>query len=127
MASAGPEEIRALPAGLLSGCGALIQECAVRPDGWITPCDRIPGLRAGHVSEGRFGEIWRSSAVFTAFRKRREVLLSDLQECRGCPYQALCTGGCPAAPYALYGKVVARDPSCCYRIYTGQEQAVHAQ
>jgi SynChlorMet cassette radical SAM/SPASM protein ScmE len=106
---------------LLSGCGALNQECAVRPDGWITPCDRLPGLKAGHVHEGRFGEIWRTSEVFARFRKRREVLLSDLDECRDCSYHHACSGGCPATPYALYGKVIARDPLGCYRIYSGQE------
>jgi SynChlorMet cassette radical SAM/SPASM protein ScmE len=106
---------------LLSGCGALNQECAVRPDGWITPCDRLPGLKAGHIRERRFGEIWRTSDVFVRFRKRREVLLSDLEECRDCPYHHACTGGCPATPYALYGKVIARDPLGCYRIHSGQE------
>jgi SynChlorMet cassette radical SAM/SPASM protein ScmE len=106
---------------LLHGCGALIHECAVRPDGWITPCDRLPGLKAGHIHENRFGEIWRSSEVFASFRKRREVLLSELDECLDCPYQSGCTGGCPATPYALYGKVIARDPLGCYRIYSGQE------
>jgi SynChlorMet cassette radical SAM/SPASM protein ScmE len=105
----------------LHGCGALIHECAVRPDGWITPCDRLPGLKAGHIHERRFGEIWRSSQVFDKFRKRREVLLSELDECLDCPYQSACTGGCPATPYALYGKVIARDPLGCYRIYSGQE------
>jgi radical SAM protein with 4Fe4S-binding SPASM domain len=106
---------------LLSGCGALSQECAVRPDGWITPCDRLPGLKAGHIHERRFGEIWRTSEVFIHFRKRREVLLSDLDECRDCSYHHACTGGCPATPYALYGKVMARDPLGCYRIHSGQE------
>jgi SynChlorMet cassette radical SAM/SPASM protein ScmE len=105
----------------LHGCGALIHECAVRPDGWITPCDRLPGLKAGHIHERRLGEIWRSSQLFDSFRKRREVLLSELDECRGCQYQSACTGGCPATPYALYGKVIARDPLGCYRIYSGQE------
>jgi SynChlorMet cassette radical SAM/SPASM protein ScmE len=112
---------RNLPSNSLHGCGALIRDCAVRPDGWITPCDRLPGLKAGHIHERRFGEIWRSSEVFSGFRKRREVLLSELDECCDCPYQCACTGGCPATPYALFGKVIARDPLGCYRIYLGQE------
>lgn len=106
----------------LSGCGVLIRECAVRSDGWITPCDRLPDLKAGRIQEGRFAEIWRSSDVFNNFRKRREVLLSDIEECIGCSYQSFCTGGCPATPYALYGKVVARNPLGCYRIYSGEEE-----
>lgn len=105
----------------LSGCGALVNECAVRPDGWIIPCDRLPELKAGHIHEERFGEIWRSSDVFTRFRKRREVLLSNLLECRDCLYQSMCTGGCPATPYVLYGSIATRDPLSCYRIYLGEE------
>jgi len=106
----------------LSGCGALIDECAVRPDGWITPCDRIADIKAGHIHEGRFNEIWRSSEVFNEFRKRRDVPLSALEECLGCSYQSSCTGGCAATAIALYGKVVARNPLSCYRIFMGEER-----
>ncbi len=117
----GREDLQGLPPNSLSGCGALIRECAVRPDGWITPCDRLPDLKAGHIHEHRFREIWHSSEVFETFRKRREVLLSELEECRGCLYHPVCTGGCPAAPYVLYGTVMTRDPLGCYRIYLGEE------
>lgn len=106
----------------LSGCGALIDECAVWPDGCITPCDRIDSIKGGNIQEGRFAEIWCSSDVFNNFRKRREVLLSELEECQGCSYQEMCTGGCAAAAIALYGKVVAKNPLGCYRIFSGQEQ-----
>jgi radical SAM protein with 4Fe4S-binding SPASM domain len=106
----------------LCGCGALIDECAVRPDGWITPCDRIAGLKAGHIRDKDFRRIWQSSEVFRRFRRRREMSLSELKECRECDYTAFCTGGCAAVPYALYGEELTRDPLACYRIYSGEEQ-----
>jgi radical SAM protein with 4Fe4S-binding SPASM domain len=105
----------------LSGCGTLINQCAVRPDGHITPCDRLPNLTVGNITEHRFSEIWRHAPGFNAFRQRRAVRLSDLEECSGCAYTALCTGGCPAVPHALFGKVSARDPLQCYRIHIGEE------
>ncbi|MBW2063658.1 MAG: radical SAM protein [Deltaproteobacteria bacterium] len=111
----------AAPPNNLCGCGALIQECAVRPDGWIVPCDRLPNLKAGHIVERRFAQIWRSSEVFTRFRKRREISLSDLPECQDCLYKSRCTGGCPAVPNALFGSFAARDPLGCFRVYSGME------
>ncbi|MBW1997352.1 MAG: radical SAM protein [Deltaproteobacteria bacterium] len=116
-----PEEQLDASSNTLCGCGALIQECAVRPDGWIVPCDRLPSLRAGHIDERRFAEIWRSSEVFEQFRKRREISLRDLPECRGCLYKSRCTGGCPAVPSALFGNFNTRDPLGCYRVYLGME------
>jgi SynChlorMet cassette radical SAM/SPASM protein ScmE len=105
----------------LCGCGALIDECAVTPDGWITPCDRISGLKAGHIRDGNFQQVWQSSEVFQNFRSRREVPLSRLENCSGCEYIAACTGGCAAVAYTLCGNIMDRDPLACYRIYLGEE------
>jgi len=116
-----PEDQAQSASNTLAGCGALIQECAVRPDGWIVPCDRLPNLLAGHIKEKRFAQIWRSSEVFERFRNRRKVSLSELTECRNCGYRSLCTGGCPAVPNALFDSITARDPLGCYRIHLGQE------
>lgn len=109
------------PSSCLSGCKALSRECAVRPDGWITPCDRMPGACAGHIHEHRFGEIWRSAEIFTQFRKRNQIRISTIEECRDCAYQSQCRGGCPAVPYSLYGNFNTRDPLSCYRIHSGRE------
>lgn len=106
----------------LCGCGALIKECAVRPDGWITPCDRLPDLKAGHINEHRFADIWRHSALFNRFRQRRTVHLSEVAACQGCTHQSICTGGCPATPVALAGDFMTRDPLSCYRLYSGEER-----
>jgi len=110
-------------ASCLCGCGTLINHCAVQPDGRITPCDRLPDLAVGNIVEHRFGEIWREAPAFAAFRARRHLRLDELPECRDCPYTGLCTGGCPAVPYALQGKIRARDPLQCYRLFSGEETA----
>ncbi|MBN1883826.1 MAG: radical SAM protein [Deltaproteobacteria bacterium] len=107
----------ALPS-FLSGCGALVRECAVRPDGWATPCDRLPALTAGHILETPLDVIWRESETFAFFRSRFITPLLSLPQCADCPYTAGCTGGCPAGAYAAHGTIMAPDPACCYRLHT---------
>jgi len=101
----------------LDGCGALVRECAIRPDGWATPCDRLPALTAGRILETPLDVIWRESETFTYFRSRFVTPLSSLPQCGDCPYTAGCTGGCPAGAYAEYGTIMAPDPACCYRLH----------
>jgi len=66
-------------------------------------------------------EIWLESPVFKDFRTRFNVLLDELETCRGCEYQPLCTGGCPALPYNLEGTLIGRDPYSCYKFFKGEE------
>ncbi len=105
----------------LSGCKTAITECTIMPDGRVLPCDRLQDLTAGNLREKDLQEIWLESEVLTEFRKRFDVLLDDLETCKGCPYQPLCTGGCPSLPYSLEGKLLARDPYSCYKFYKGEE------
>jgi SynChlorMet cassette radical SAM/SPASM protein ScmE len=107
----------------LSGCGALTKECAIRPDGWATPCDRLPELVAENVLEKPLEAIWRESEVFTEFRRRFFTPIRSLITCADCRYAPLCTGGCAASAYSAYGTTLARDPSCCYRLY--EEETAH--
>jgi SynChlorMet cassette radical SAM/SPASM protein ScmE len=111
-----PEE--ATPEDLyLSGCGALITECSIRPDGWAVPCDRLPELTAARILETPLDAIWREAPLFQEFRKRFTTPITDLDTCRGCAYAPRCTGGCPASSYIHYGTTMARDPQCCYKLF----------
>lgn len=105
----------------LSGCKTAITECTIMPDGRVLPCDRLQDLTAGNLREKDLQEIWLRSEVFESFRKRFDVLLDDLETCRGCRYQPLCTGGCPSLPYYLEGRLLARDPYSCYKFFKGEE------
>jgi radical SAM protein with 4Fe4S-binding SPASM domain len=102
----------------LSGCGALRNQCAIRPDGWAVPCDRLPEITAGNILETPLDIIWRESAAFVEFRKRFTTPITSLPTCGDCRYAPLCTAGCPASAYYTYGTLLARDPFCCYRLYT---------
>jgi len=101
-----------------TGCGALRNECAIRPDGLATPCDRLPEITAGSILETPLDVIWRESEAFTEFRKRFTTPLSSLSTCADCEYMPICTAGCPASAYTAYGEVLARDPSCCYMLFS---------
>ncbi len=83
-------------------CGT--QYCRITPDGKLTPCPYLPEV-AGDLRAQRFGEIWRSSALF---RQLREGSLGG--KCGRCEYQKLC-GGCRARAFALEGDVRGRSRS----------------
>jgi SynChlorMet cassette radical SAM/SPASM protein ScmE len=100
----------------LSGCGALRTECAIRPDGYVTPCDRLTELVAGNILDTRLDTIWSKSAVFKEFRKRFVTPVADLPTCADCRYAPYSTAGCAASAFSAYGTTLARDPSCCLRL-----------
>ncbi len=100
----------------LSGCGALRTECAIRPDGFATPCDRLTELVAGNVLDTGLDEIWRKSPLFQEFRARFVTPVASLPTCTDCRYAPYCTGGCAASALAASGTTLARDPSCCLRL-----------
>jgi SynChlorMet cassette radical SAM/SPASM protein ScmE len=106
----------------LNGCGALKRECAIRPDGWATPCDRLPEIKAENILDTPLDVIWRESKTFLDFRKRFVTPLTTLSTCADCEYAHSCTAGCPASAYTAYGTMLARDPSCCYKLFL-EEQA----
>ena len=106
----------------LSGCGALKKECAIRSDGWATPCDRLPEIKAENILDTPLDVIWKESKTFLDFRKRFVTPLTTLSTCADCEYAHSCTAGCPASAYTAYGTMLARDPSCCYKLFIeGQE------
>ncbi|MBN1573172.1 MAG: radical SAM protein [Deltaproteobacteria bacterium] len=102
----------------LSGCGALRNQCAIRPDGWAVPCDRLPEITAGNILNTPLDIIWRESETFVEFRRRFSTPVTSLSTCKDCRYAPLCTAGCPASAYYTYGTMLARDPFCCYKLYS---------
>jgi len=68
-----------------------------------------------------FSEAWRNSPAINAVRYRRQIPLSSIPECRDCSYTGFCAGGCPGSVMAKCGRLNARDPLVCYRIFKGEE------
>jgi radical SAM protein with 4Fe4S-binding SPASM domain len=88
-------------------CPCGIDYCRITPDGKLTPCPYMPTV-AGDLRRQSFGEIWSSSELFAALRRRE---LSG--RCGRCEYRLVC-GGCRARALATSGDVLAEDPSCAY-------------
>lgn len=73
--------------------------------GVVYPCGYLP-LAAGSIREERFMEIWETSPVLEALRKR------ELRgKCGVCGYRESC-GGCRARAFAKDGDYLGPDPQC---------------
>jgi radical SAM protein with 4Fe4S-binding SPASM domain len=94
-------------------CPCGIDYCRITPDGKLTPCPYMPAV-AGDLRRRSFGEIWSTSELFAALRRRE---LSG--RCGRCEYRLVC-GGCRARALATSGDVLAEDPSCAYEPPAGR-------
>lgn len=90
----------------VGGCGAGRCYCALQPNGDVTPCVYISGLKVGSLRRQSLAEIW-DCRLFGA--------LSDRDNCRHhcaiCRDRAYC-GGCRARAFAYLGDIHGGDPGC---------------
>jgi len=96
-------------------CGAGRTKCAIRPDGYVTPCEILWDVKCGNVKHEGLKEIWDGSPVMNSFRRPLEVDLADMPECRGCSYQYICFLGHRCYPYYNPGGVANRGLYCWLR------------
>ena len=101
----------------LNMCGACKMTCCISPEGGLYPCAFLQedDFRAGNLPAERFGEIWRTAAVFQSFRQL------EIKSCESCRRFDLCHGGCPAIAYHTQRKIGVADPGClenCVRVKT---------
>jgi radical SAM protein with 4Fe4S-binding SPASM domain len=97
---------------LISPCGAADGKCAIRPDGWVVPCEIIWEVKCGNIKEKPLKEIWQDSEVMGSFRKSMEVDLNEIPECKGCRYQYLCFIGHRCYPYYYPGGIKNKSLYC---------------
>jgi radical SAM protein with 4Fe4S-binding SPASM domain len=87
------------------GCLAGKNFAFVSRIGEVYPCGYLP-LRVGSIRQKNFIEIWESSPVLLALRKR------ELKgKCGECSYRQVC-GGCRARAYAESGDFLGPDTLC---------------
>ena len=94
---------------------------AVLHDGTMVPCNMLPALTMGVIGINPLRDVWQHHPAINVVRYRRQIPISTLDTCRDCVYAGFCTGGCPATVMARTGRLNARDPLTCYRIYKGEE------
>ena len=104
----------------LSACSAA-NKLVIRPDGWVTPCDRLWDYKIENIRNKSLKEIWLNAPKLREFRARFGRHIDEVAECRDCKYRFICKGGCPAAPYYETGSLIGRDVDSCYRIFKGEE------
>lgn len=113
------EKTPPLKANRVTSCGGSVTDCAIRPEGWVIPCDRMWEFTVGNIKEKPLQQIWLHSEGFKQFRKRFTCRMDDFAECRGCHFTDVCRGGCPATAFGLGRGINAWDPLSCYQVYTG--------
>jgi len=106
--------------GSLSACGCIFQRLAAHHDGAITPCHMLPDLVIGQLGSDSISEIWKNHPVLESMRSRRNIPMSELQECKGCEWTSFCNGSCPALPYQADGRMDSANKSDCYKLFLEQ-------
>lgn len=97
-------------------CNAATLVCAIRPDGWVTPCARLWYVKAGNLKEKTLYDIWHNSKVMKAFRQTIEIKEEEIPECKSCEYIRLCyKEGGRCDPYYLPGERFERKELYCWR------------
>ena len=97
---------------IVGPCGAAGTKCAIRPDGWVTPCEIMWDVKCGNLKERSLSDIWQNSDLMNSFRKPLEVDLNKIPECRGCGYQYVCFLGHRCYPYYNPGGIGNRGIYC---------------
>ena len=92
-------------------CGAARMRCAIRPDGWVVPCEILWQVKVGNIKQQSLREIWLSSKM-ESFRKPLIIDLDDMPECKGCKYQYICFHGHRCHPYYYPNGIEDRRLHC---------------
>ncbi|NQU11607.1 radical SAM protein [bacterium] len=107
--------------GTLCSCGGVFSKMAILHDGTMVPCNMLPDLTMGVIGVQGLRDAWQRHPAINAVRQRRQIPVSALETCQDCAYAGFCAGGCPATVMAKTGRLNARDPLTCYRIYKGED------
>jgi mycofactocin biosynthetic radical S-adenosylmethionine protein MftC len=94
----------------LNLCGAGRVVCLIDPVGDVYACPFAihDAFKAGNVRDsGGFGEVWRSSELFTELRTEQSG-----GACRSCSAFDVCQGGCMAAKFFTGLPLDGPDPEC---------------
>jgi SynChlorMet cassette radical SAM/SPASM protein ScmE len=103
--------------GYLTSCGGLFSKLAVRADGVIIPCTLLSHIELGHIGRDRIADVWTRHPEVLKMRSRRDMPLSDFDQCRGCAYVNYCSGSCPAVAYNITGDTYRPSPDACLRLF----------
>jgi radical SAM protein with 4Fe4S-binding SPASM domain len=110
------------PHSLGFGCGGGLGKISVYPNGDVTPCDHLPGVKIGNLLHQDLHDVLRSPAN-QEFRSFVERGREEVEECAGCRYADVCLGGCPVIPYNRLTRDGRDTMSCLRLIEAGAREA----
>jgi len=82
-------------------CDIVFNGGAIDPEGNVYVCNQLR-IIGGNILTQSLGQIWKESS---AFKRLREITLSDLKECADCEFFQYCTR-CPGLAYLEDGDVL---------------------
>jgi len=100
-------------------CGGGVGKIAVFPDGRVTPCDHLPEVTLGNITEQSLENILKGKEMkkFSDYLNQPRTVFPD---CANCKYLSYCTGGCPVESLNS-NEEVGYDRHSCLKIYMGEK------
>lgn len=94
-------------------CGTGRTELFVDSQGNLYPCRmlQVEALQAGNIGDAPLAQLYQRAQVL---QYCRGMGLQQLHQCRECPVEGLCAGGCRALHYAYTGDLFTNDPHVCH-------------
>jgi radical SAM protein with 4Fe4S-binding SPASM domain len=105
----------------IGGCGAGRCYFAIQPNGVVTPCVYISGLKIGNLREQSLTDIWDCDLFATLSDRNKRG-----DHCPVCGYRSYC-GGCRARAYAYTSDITAGDPGCIFNSHLWNELNARAE
>jgi radical SAM protein with 4Fe4S-binding SPASM domain len=107
------EEKSDQPAQCLLPCSAGIDQCAIKTDGTILPCNYMD-FSCGNVFEASLETVWRNSPQLKELRSLTGLPVTQIPECCACDKVSMCNGGCRASAFSHLGNILSPDPNCWF-------------
>lgn len=110
-------------AGCYRACSAGLTKITIKPNGEVTPCDRLWDFTAGSIFETPLMDIVQLHPNMKLLRTRPQVSMENDPHCAKCGYEKVCGGGCPAVPYYQEGTLFKHDFLSCIKNYEAASRA----
>lgn len=95
-------------------CVAGTIRCAIRPDGWVAPCERLWFLKAGNLKKESLHDIWHYSPLMQMFRKPFVIKKEDMPACSKCRFLRPCYRVRRCKPYFFFRNKFEHQGVSCW-------------
>ena len=109
------------PGQALAHCGICKESIAIRPDGWMVPCNNFWDYKIGNVLTADIREIYRSERA-QRIRDLSSHTSDELDGCSDCLYTGICSGGCRACAYMTSKSLNGIDKFRCVKRYLQKKE-----